>query len=40
MIINMYNQNATIELMSSVSKFTSSEIEKIINDYLAQKESN
>ncbi len=39
MIIEMYNQNATIEFISSVSKLTSSEVEKIINDYLAQKES-
>ncbi len=40
MIIKMYNQNATIEFISSVSDLTSSEIEKIINDYLAQKESD
>ena len=40
MIIEMYNQNATIEFISTVSKLTSSEVEKIIKDYLAKKESN
>ncbi len=40
MIIKMYNQNATIEFISSVSDLTSSEIEKIINDYLAQAKND
>ena len=40
MIIEMYNQNATIEFITTVSKLTSSEVEDIINDYLAQKESD
>ena len=35
MIIEMYNQKATIEFISTVSKLTSSEVEEIINDYLA-----
>ena len=37
MIIEMYNQKATIEFMSAVSKLTSEEVEAIINDYLAQE---
>ena len=40
MIIEMYNQNATNEFISTVSKLTSKEVEKIINDYLAQEENH
>ena len=40
MIIEMYNQNINLDVISTVSKLTSSEVEEIINDYLAQKESN
>ena len=40
MIIEMYNQNINFDIISTVSKLTSSEVEKIINDYLAQEKSN
>ena len=40
MIINMYNYGVSLDIISNASSLTSSEVEKIINDYLAQKESN
>ena len=40
MIIEMYKDNVSLEKISTYSSLSSSEVEKIINDYLAQKESN
>ena len=39
-IIEMYKDNVSLEKISTYSSLSSSEVEKIINDYLAQKESN
>ncbi len=39
-VIEMYKDNVSLEKISNYSSLTSSEVEKIINDYLAQKESN
>ena len=38
MIIELYNQGVSLDIISNASKYPISEIENIINDYLKEKD--